>query len=69
MKKDNVEILHETLRILNLGSYEANGKTIELQRKTTRCKPLMCFCRQMSGIYAAERFPEHRVRVAASMTA
>ena len=31
MRRDNVDILKETLRILTQGSYEINGKTVKLQ--------------------------------------
>ena len=31
MKKDNIEILNDTLRVLKQGSYEVNGKTVTLR--------------------------------------
>ena len=36
MKRDNIEILKETLQILDLGKFEANGNTVELQLSKER---------------------------------
>ncbi len=36
MRRDNVDILKETLQILDLGKFEANGKTVELSLSKER---------------------------------
>ncbi len=44
MKQDNIRMLEETLRILNRGSYETNGKTVTLKlsaKEMERCHVLL----------------------------